>query len=137
MKHLRKYNESVEQITSQDVKDILLELEDEGFKVKIEHCDWLIEDIYTAEISKYNKSFKYDEVKETLLRLKEYLGVNLYNTYVTTTQNDYTSCIFDENFIRGNMLFFNKDDTHKYDTEIKDITDDDIYNIEFYIQNLK
>ncbi len=72
MKHLKKYNESREETLLQDIRDILLELEDNGFAVEIEDICFLREQPFAIKISR-NKSFRYSEVKDVLLRLKDYL----------------------------------------------------------------
>ncbi len=77
MKHLKKYNESIEQKSLQDIKDILLELEDEGFITRIATR----RGIATITITNHNVTyFKYPDVKETMLRLKDYLGSNYRGT---------------------------------------------------------
>ncbi len=71
MKHLRKYNESKEDISIEDIKDICQELEDEGFSVRIIPG---IDLIYINICLLSHLYFQYKDVKETVLRLKDYLG---------------------------------------------------------------
>ncbi len=135
MKHLKKYNENKKE-TLDDIHDICLELEDEGFKIEIRPRNPWLENLYSVNISKYDEYFKYNEVKETMLRLKNYLdNYNKYNSvYITTAQRNYAChCIFDENFLYSKMLTVYKTDK----ADIIDITNDDIFNIEFYIEDLK
>ncbi len=100
MKHLKKYNESIEEKKSfEDIRDICLELEDDGF-------DIFYAGFYTTgatcaiRIAKPSEKFLYTEVKEVLLRLKDYLGSN------------YDKIIYDKGYrtnldydIRGKISF--------------------------------
>ena len=62
MKHLKKFNEST---NWNDIKDICIELEDIGMTVEI--------DDYGVEIFAEDKII-WEDVKDCLLRLKDYLG---------------------------------------------------------------
>ncbi len=95
MKHLKKYNENSD-ISKSDLQDICLELEDNGFEVEFKYRYGLNH----IKISKNNKSFKYDEVKEVMLRLKEYLG-DLYEKTLVYQALDYYICDFDEVSLNG------------------------------------
>ncbi len=77
MKHLRKFNENVEKISMDDIHDICQELEDEGFEIDITSYIQ-----YNTILIQKDVAFKYSEVKEVLLRLREYLGSSWRNMYV-------------------------------------------------------
>lgn len=100
MRHLKKYNESKEELTLQDIRDICLELQDEGFKIEIEY--------YYVKISNPNKKFKYDEVKDVMLRLKDYLGEWYLRTVVNGGTYSY-ACSFNETSL---MTHFHTDMTN-------------------------
>ncbi len=128
MKHLRKYNESKEEVILEDVKDILLELEDDGFIVKFsttqspEQIKILIKD------AKY--LFKYADVKEELLRLKDYLGYNwIFGT---------VSVLCEDSFVDYPIMSLSEDELLVYNSEFKDSLDDfanrSIKKIEIYFK---
>ncbi len=73
MKHLKKYNESKEKISLDDIRDICIELEDDGFLVRIAYGV----DVIRINIFRGGKHFEYKDVKETILRLQDYLGDSL------------------------------------------------------------
>ncbi len=103
MKHLKKYNESVEKISIQDVKDILLELEDEGFTTKFL---WNTDNMHEFIINKNYKAFKYIDAREVLLRLKDYfkmIGATAKYTINSNIQT-YVNCEFDEKHLRGYII---------------------------------
>ncbi len=81
MKHLKKYNENINDISLQDIRDICLELEDEKFIIELNEgksAAELLANAFNISIeSGKEKNFKYSEVKEVLLRLKDYLGEKL------------------------------------------------------------
>ena len=73
MKHLRKFNESVEQ----DLKDIGLELQDIGMYMYIEKNRNVF---YNPAIKFKNwnaESIYWKDVKDTIFRIKDYLGDRL------------------------------------------------------------
>ncbi len=110
MKHLKKYNESVEEISLEDIRDICLELEDNDFNITIMNNT---KDIYTITIGK--SEFTYKDVKEVLLRLKDYLREDLLNTIVNPVSIRYwrfINCEFDENSLRGRRINDRAVDTH-------------------------
>ncbi len=83
MKHIRKYNENIEEKSIQDIKDILLELEDEGFTVNISNA--IHHNVCLITISRNDDEiFGYYEVEETLLRLKDYIGDNYIGAIYTS-----------------------------------------------------
>ncbi len=127
MKHLKKYNESVEEPTLQDVRDILLELEDEGFTAKIHRLK--SQNVLKILIKKTKlECYKYQDVKETLLRLKDYLGEKIR----------YISVSIDPNNIWANwevyeVIMFNEDELlGRKDGKVHDFHDHDIDTIEIY-----
>ncbi len=84
MKHLKRYNENK---SWEDIRDIYLELEDNGFEVDVIKADgWnrrrlkYDQRIVIKKIDK--KLFYYSEVKEVILRLKDYLGDDYAFTWV-------------------------------------------------------
>ncbi len=110
MKHLRRYNESKEEPTLQDVKDILLELEDEGFKVKLRNSDKKSKSsAFYILIEMKDEYFKYQDVKEVLLRLKDYLEEYLLSVNIVAYApsiggrytNRYEITLFDDDGIYG------------------------------------
>ncbi len=98
MKYLKKYNENVEKKSLEDVKDILIELEDDEFEII-----WY-ENEYRFVIIK-NGGFIYDDIKEVILRLKDYLFPNRLSiiAYVKDffSSIEYDSYDFDENHLIG------------------------------------
>jgi hypothetical protein len=75
MKYLKSFNESIEQI-KQDCKDILLELEDNGFECEI-YFRRLLSGIEIG-ISRPS-GFHSDEIMDVILRFDEYLGYHGYH----------------------------------------------------------
>ncbi len=99
MKHLRRYNESKEKISFDDIRDIFIELEDDYFDIKIDN---LGQGIYITKVG----GFKYNDVKEALLHLRDYLRPNpMYidvRTYTSDSMFDrIVFCEFDENNMYG------------------------------------
>ncbi len=137
MKHLKKYNESVNEKTIEDVRDICQELEDESFDVKFypqdeRHYGYTQPSVYIINITK--TTFLYNDVKEVLLRLRDYLcedgprglydnlDVNVYPQSFSYLR--YTNCEFDENDLRGRCA------------EIVPFTDNKIEYILYRITNM-
>jgi hypothetical protein len=98
MKHLRRFNESNEVV--EDLKDICMELEDEGFTIMIfdkrtnylplnDVTDGDINFVHSFFIMKPNRfherplvnggtiTYDYSEVKEVIERIEDYLGNSL------------------------------------------------------------
>lgn len=78
MKHLKHYNEEhkLKGFIWRDLKDICLELKDEGFKVDIDRWKHNI-DITKSQNQRFPEiDFKYSEVSEVIERLKDYLSQN-------------------------------------------------------------
>jgi len=78
MKHLKRYNElkewqstNFDSINIEDVKDILLELEDIGFAIRYKY-DTL--DKISIECKTQKDEIIWGDVKDCILRLKKYLG---------------------------------------------------------------
>lgn len=74
MKYIKLY-ESFET----DIEDILLEITDLGYLVLVHHKNAdMINDVSHIQIKKYQKFNKinYEEIKDCVLRLKEYLNNN-------------------------------------------------------------
>lgn len=87
MKHLKSYNES--QLSNakveakdivQNLKDICIELEDEGFKIFLQGINPHVE-IHLG-ISKGGEDFKYGEVSEVVERMKDYMKQEGYSAVV-------------------------------------------------------
>ncbi len=126
MKHLKKYNESVSEISLQDVEDICQELKDEGFQIYniITHQSYNNKKLYIIEISRKG-GFKYDDVKETLLRLKDYLGSSwIFGLLKRRWDIKYSIATFDMNDIL--VYSAERDILHKIGTN-------PIYEINIYI----
>ena len=98
MKHLRRFNEGLERKEIlQDLKEICLDLTDDGFNVKffstrINHVEFrklfggssdfgLI--ITLPKSIDQTHDFKYKKVSEVIERIKRYMKINKYKTYVT------------------------------------------------------
>lgn len=85
MKYLRKYNESTDSSIIEDLKDIFLDVEEDGFNVYVETLTSLYNNapvfrigIYKSEfpvVSSPNEShrFKIKDVLETVLRSEDYM----------------------------------------------------------------
>ncbi len=107
MKHLKKYNEIVDDEVFSDVCDIFQELEDEGFIIIVHKSSG---HIYISKLH----GFKYEDVKETLLRLKDYLSPNTMEISASPfsiSGYEIRSCKIDENGIRGHHFTHDKDIT--------------------------
>jgi len=76
MKHLKKFNESVGDISFEDIKDICLELEDLGMKVSIIRTGYEnnIVEYYIEFSTEIDQGIYWNDIKDCLLRLKDYLG---------------------------------------------------------------
>ncbi len=108
MKHLRKYNESKEEISLQDVKDICQELEDEGFQVDLKECGILKYygcECFYIRIRKNTRTikyFEYKDVKEVLLRLRDYIGHAMTSIHFCMSEfRIVTDCKIDDDSICG------------------------------------
>jgi len=78
MKYLKKFNEAS---NIEDIKDILLEIEDDHYDIFIYDHKHLVSDRHgssTISISSHNHYDKlnWDDIKDCCLRLKDYLGDN-------------------------------------------------------------
>ncbi len=85
MKHLKKYNESNSSDIVQNIKDILIELNDIGFKSKVEHSsNKFIPSCINVTIYKYDlfnsefgeggyMRYQISDVIDTIFRLNSYL----------------------------------------------------------------
>jgi len=99
MKYLRKYNESY--INIEDIKDICLELTDLGIVISISSTDaYRNKNVIYFHNYNIHNGMKWNDVKDCLLRLKDYLGdkfiefgyssvTNLYYNHITEL-NEYT-----------------------------------------------
>ena len=80
MKHLRKFNESIDQ---EILNDILLELEDIGMRTDIIRgyvsSIGYIHFIVIKSPDPNNKTIYWGDVEDCILRLKDYLGDNFLN----------------------------------------------------------
>ena len=85
MKYLKKYNESV--ISKDVIKDICLELEDLGMRVQLYACSEKLsinpEDYDCISIHCYINKYpiEWENIKDTVLRLKNYLGDKFISFY--------------------------------------------------------
>jgi len=101
MKHLKRFNESANE---EDIKDILLELEDDGFyfyNTKDPLLNYVENDCINIVIKKVsnephdggyfgeNKVFYWSDIKDVCLRLKDYLGDNFVDFGYATDYSSY------------------------------------------------
>ncbi len=101
MKYLRKYNENLKsQEILNDIEDICLELNDMnnfGRQIKVKVETEAQRDVYRVEINM--SKIKFDEIKETLLRLKDYVLNYIHKTMSFTIYlglRTYLNCGFSE-----------------------------------------
>ncbi len=102
MKYLKYFESNSFDVLKEDIKDICLELTDIGYSIKIDHDNIFTNygdtpfgifsigknngDHYSTDPELY---FDYKDVKETIERLKEYLGKNrVVNVYVLNNEED-------------------------------------------------
>ncbi len=124
LKRFKRYKLPDVGISVDDVKDICIELEDAGFEVTFPDTGGEI--LLRINIKKNSGYFKYNEVKEVLLRLKDYLGEHWYNGMVILSQQLYDTTIY---------LFDSFDEEKLYiidDRRVIDITHRDIKEIYIY-----
>ncbi len=85
MKYLKKFNESIESITD-TVMDICIDIQDSGFIITPPHEGGFPSKSIVIQKRNMGASgdeiFSYIEVKETVDRLKEFLGDKLHSVYV-------------------------------------------------------
>ena len=90
MKYLKKFNESISKPSRQIIEDICLELKDIGLDYEI----WYDTDIHIEKLGINNK-FKWEEVKDCVLRLKDYIGDYLIRIkFLTEYDDDYNDITF-------------------------------------------
>ncbi len=113
MMHIRKYNESIDTVILTDVKDICQELEDDGFytytaQINFKKPSFYVEIIKNIRVDEY---FQYKDVKETVLRLRDYLDSNLKSISIFTHKRRwFKDCRINEDGIWGiyeGIVFFN------------------------------
>src|ERR1035437_8934779 len=75
---IKKESKLFESESFEDIKDICLELEDEGFRVKMSDYGLGISKIVFNGTYKVGK-FKYSDIEEVIERIKSYLGDNFSN----------------------------------------------------------
>ena len=107
MKYIKKFNEKItfygdsHNINKesyeivQTIDDILLELEDDGkFRISFNR----INKMYFVQIRNINRVFNWNDVKEFIYRIKDYLGDRYIRTIVKspTTYNKYVEVILNE-----------------------------------------
>lgn len=111
MKHLKTYNESIDDNILQDIKDILLELDDFNLyhsvnKTSFSSKSWGKGDyVYQIKIkgpSIYNgyryKDFKWPDVSETMLRLLHFFRLNkIHVSSFNVNDNNYGMIVFQTN----------------------------------------
>lgn len=90
--------------TQQDIKDICLELTDNGFEYRRPN---LIDEIVHLEIWKPRDVFKYNEIEDVTERLIDYLTKLGYDWVYTATKSD------------GHMVIFKSENIHRYSITFK------------------
>lgn len=102
MRYLKSFNESFNKEYIDNIKDILLELEDDGYITIITKgkFDWISENrIDFIYISNQLKPFEFSDIKDSMLRLKRFLG------------EDWISC---------SVLFSNSNSADNIDVDINE-----------------
>lgn len=97
------------------VKEICLELEDEGFTIKISPStpQYQARNEYYVTIGKFigltHKSFEYNDVQEVIDRLKDYLGKHFRSTYIYSEGEDVRHRYYGNNILGIDYveIFFN------------------------------
>ena len=114
MKNLKTYKlfESVDKDIIKDIEDILLEINDENNRI-IGYVEY--ENIYnkiSIENYKRDGTFQWKDIKETVLRLIDFLKINTISIkYIISdncakTINDFLSSISDDDYLRSVLIFF-------------------------------
>jgi hypothetical protein len=110
MKYLNEFNkffESLEVTIVSDIKDILLEIEDDNYKTKIyEYSSKLLLSI-EIEIEKNNGEIKIDEIKDCLERILDYTSE--YDKLYSFEFDDYNFSSTDHLYGEGDTLIFTID----------------------------
>lgn len=73
IKLFENFNESISEEMIQDLKDICLELRDEGFRIQIFNTESSIQIYIDRPINIKCIKFRLDEIKEYILRIIDYL----------------------------------------------------------------
>ncbi len=73
-----QFNENVNELSFDDIRDICLELKDEGFFIS--YYKLTGREKFVIRIERLHKRISYKDVQETILRLKDYLGDNYIDT---------------------------------------------------------
>src|ERR1035437_1390527 len=98
MKFLRKFNEVIDNEIVEDVRDILLELQDEGFHIEqfsgdpaagINYVSIKKENLTLSQLITRNKSFIYGDIESVMERLRDYLGSNLFKAEAAIEGAEY------------------------------------------------
>jgi len=88
MKYLKSYNESV--ISEDIISDICLELEDIGVNISINSpYNFRIEGEMWNEFGVEYKEITWNDIKDCILRLKDYLGNNFDYIDIQANDQDY------------------------------------------------
>ena len=99
MKYLKKFNESKE--IRQDITEICYDITDYGkFMIGFQYNSrydyiYIVQPI--ADIVAYDGLFKFDDIKEVCLRIKEYLGDNYLSFQYRKNNNEDKDAILNEN----------------------------------------
>jgi len=130
MRYLKKFNESISRET---IEDILLELKDIGLTIEFRD-EYATKDDYYSRIGTGNgfilvyytgeyDYIKYDDIKDCLLRVKDYLGDNFICAFHTADKTrikiDFDSLYFSPmHYMTGK--YFNLNENTKIDyTKVK------------------
>ncbi len=108
MKYLKRYNESSESITdevSQDIRDILLEINDIGLYTKADYYnqykDFEIIIEHNPSIDDYSEPFRFLDIKDCIMRLIDYMKVIGYSNFLYTDIYTEFNCGSFRNKLKG------------------------------------
>ena len=98
MKHLKRYNEVVDNNIIDTLKEICYELTDNGFEVVIDN------DKLTIKKRSSNRmiSFSYSEIEDVLLRIEDYLGNRYVRTYGISSMKSNIPTVMNKDLIDEN-----------------------------------
>ena len=90
MKYLKKFNEDVEYLDSEDMKDIFLELSDQGFIITFDYERGMIGyflTIFKGDSNYPEDEFKWHDIKEYVFRLLDYVGLEAEVVFYEGAEN--------------------------------------------------
>lgn len=101
MKYIKTYESLTKGEDMQNLKDILLEVDDMGFVTEVRNTiNYINVTIKTIKIGYSQKSFDFDEVKDCTLRLKDYAGDRYYKFNIKSETGGWiTDVILSEDIV--------------------------------------